>query len=129
MQLRRCDYPPLASRGSFHVLNYSPNTLRCREDALTLSSISRTYGIRPQLRDERCSGRSLQAEFLGTLTTEQHSAVDALLPHDTGVLAATTAFGKTVVAAKLIAERGINTLNGAPPATSGSMGSAAPHIP
>ena len=30
--------------------------------------------------------------------------------HDTGVLAATTAFGKTVVAAKLIAERNTNTL-------------------
>ena len=30
--------------------------------------------------------------------------------HDTGVLAATTAFGKTVVAAWLIAQRGVNTL-------------------
>lgn len=30
--------------------------------------------------------------------------------HDTGVLAATTAFGKTVVAARLIAARGVNTL-------------------
>jgi superfamily II DNA or RNA helicase len=69
-----------------------------------------THGIRPQLRDERCCGRSLRTEFLGALTAEQHSAVDALLPHDTGVLAATTAFGKTVVAGKLIAERGINTL-------------------
>ena len=35
---------------------------------------------------------------------------DALLEHDTGVLAATTAFGKTVVAAWLIAQRGVNTL-------------------
>ena len=33
-----------------------------------------------------------------------------LLAHDTGVLSATTAFGKTVVAAWLIAERGVNTL-------------------
>ncbi len=33
-----------------------------------------------------------------------------MLKHDTGVLAATTAFGKTVVAAWLIAERGVNTL-------------------
>ena len=32
------------------------------------------------------------------------------MPHDTGVLAATTAFGKTVVAAWLIAQRGVNTL-------------------
>lgn len=37
-------------------------------------------------------------------------AVDALLPHDIGVLAATTAFGKTVVAARMIADRGVNVL-------------------
>lgn len=34
----------------------------------------------------------------------------SLLPHDTGVLAATTAFGKTVVAIRMMAERGLNTL-------------------
>ena len=33
-----------------------------------------------------------------------------MVRHDTGVLAATTAFGKTVVAAWLIARRGVNTL-------------------
>ncbi len=33
-----------------------------------------------------------------------------MLPHDIGVLAATTAFGKTVIAAWLIARRGLNTL-------------------
>ena len=33
-----------------------------------------------------------------------------MLVHDTGVLAATTAFGKTVIAAWLIAQRGVNTL-------------------
>ena len=33
-----------------------------------------------------------------------------MLEHETGVLAATTAFGKTVVAAWLIAQRGVNTL-------------------
>ena len=33
-----------------------------------------------------------------------------MLTHDTGVLSATTAFGKTVIAAWLIAQRGVNTL-------------------
>ena len=33
-----------------------------------------------------------------------------MLAHDTGVLSATTAFGKTVVAAWLIAQRGVSTL-------------------
>ncbi len=67
-------------------------------------------GIRPEVRDERYSGTPLGTRFLGMLTTEQQAAVDALLAHDTGVLAATTAFGKTVVAARLIAERNTNTL-------------------
>jgi superfamily II DNA or RNA helicase len=67
-------------------------------------------GIRPELRDERNSGTQLRTCFLGTLTKEQRAAVDALMAHDTGVLAATTAFGKTVVACNLIAERNTNTL-------------------
>ena len=41
------------------------------------------------------SGRA----FSVRLTEEQQTAADALMAHDTGVLAATTAFGKTVVAA------------------------------
>jgi superfamily II DNA or RNA helicase len=48
--------------------------------------------------------------FQGTLHGPQVKAFDALLPHDHGVLAATTAFGKTVVAAALIAQRGRNAL-------------------
>ena len=41
---------------------------------------------------------------------EQVIAAKAMMAHDTGVLAATTAFGKTVLAAWLIAQRGVNTL-------------------
>ena len=67
-------------------------------------------GIRPELRDERYSGSPVGTRFLGTLTAEQQAAVDSLMAHDTGVLAATTAFGKTVVAAKLIGERNTNAL-------------------
>ena len=48
--------------------------------------------------------------FLGTLHDVQAAAVAAIEPHDYGVLAATTAFGKTVVGAKMIAGRGCNTL-------------------
>jgi molecular chaperone DnaK (HSP70) len=43
----------------------------------------------------------LAARFLGTLRDGQAAAVEALSPYDCGVLAATTAFGKTVVAADL----------------------------
>jgi hypothetical protein len=60
--------------------------------------------------DERRVGEPIDATFHGTLRADQLKAAKALLPHDTGVLAATTAFGKTVVAAWLIAQRGVNTL-------------------
>src|SRR4030095_5571410 len=48
--------------------------------------------------------------FRGELRAEQTLAAEAMLKHDIGVLAATTAFGKTVVAAWLIAQRAVNTL-------------------
>ena len=68
------------------------------------------FGIGLDLRDERYAGRPVETTFLGELTPEQAAAAAALLAHDTGVLAATTAFGKTVVAASLLATRGTNTL-------------------
>ena len=49
--------------------------------------------------------------FQGELRPEQIVAAQAMLAQDTGVLAwLLTAFGKTVVAAWLIAKRGVNTL-------------------
>ena len=54
--------------------------------------------------------RPLHVTFQGELRPEQTAAADAMLAHDTGVLAATTAFGKTVIAAWLLAQRGVSTL-------------------
>ncbi len=70
----------------------------------------KTLKIEPVLRDERFGGVPLEVAFCGTLRPEQQKPAEALLRHDLGVLAATTAFGKTVVAAWLIAQRGVNTL-------------------
>jgi len=67
-------------------------------------------GIRMTIRDERCDGSRVEVKFQGELRHEQKAAADAMLRHETGVLAATTAFGKTVVGAWLIAQRGVNTL-------------------
>lgn len=53
---------------------------------------------------------SLDIQFCGELRPEQQLAVDALMQSDIGVLSATTAFGKTVVAAWMIAKRKTNTL-------------------
>ena len=67
-------------------------------------------GIDCRVRDERNPGHPLDTAFLGELTLEQKAAANALLAHETGVLAAATGFGKTVVAASLIAARKVNTL-------------------
>jgi len=67
-------------------------------------------GVRTAIRDERHNGSRLDVSFRGELRREQKAAADAMLRHETGILAATTAFGKTVVAAWLIAQRGVNTL-------------------
>jgi len=66
--------------------------------------------ITPVIRDERFCGRPLTVMFRGALRQEQLSAARAMLDHDTGVLSASTAFGKTVVAAWLIAQRRVNAL-------------------
>ena len=79
----------------------------CLDDLLqTLSGLN----IKTVVRDQRNHGQPLKATFQGELRPEQIVAAQAMLAHDTGVLAATTAFGKTVVAAWLIAKRGVNTL-------------------
>jgi len=62
------------------------------------------------LTDERFAETSLNLQFQGKLRAEQQQAADALLQHDIGVLSASTAFGKTVVAAYLTAQRQTNTL-------------------
>jgi superfamily II DNA or RNA helicase/very-short-patch-repair endonuclease len=66
--------------------------------------------IKPVLRDERSGGAPITVSFKGELRPEQMVAAKAMLAHDTGVLAATTAFGKTVLAAWLIAQRSVSTL-------------------
>lgn len=66
--------------------------------------------IRVSMRDERFAGDPLKVEFQGQLRDEQKKAVDALLAHEVGVLSAPPAFGKTVLASRLIGERGVNTL-------------------
>jgi superfamily II DNA or RNA helicase len=67
-------------------------------------------GVGMVIRDERHDGAPLDVKFHGELRQEQKTAADAILRHEMGVLAATTAFGKTVVAAWLIAQRRVNTL-------------------
>lgn len=79
----------------------------CLDDVRKLLS---ALNIKTVLADKRFAGKPLDVTFQGELRPEQLSAVRALAIHDFGILSATTAFGKTVVAAWLIAQRGVNTL-------------------
>jgi len=79
----------------------------CFQDVVDLMQL---HSIQPIIQDERRTGTDLLLKFQGTLLPEQEKAVRSLIVHDDGVLSATTAFGKTVVAARMIAERGVNTL-------------------
>ena len=60
--------------------------------------------------DKRQEGRAIDVAFNGELYPEQAVAAERLLSHDMGMLAAATAFGKTVIGANLIARRKVNTL-------------------
>jgi superfamily II DNA or RNA helicase len=79
----------------------------CRE---SLQELLADLNVTLHWRDERNPGQAIEANFLGVLTREQEAATAALLRHETGVLAATTAFGKTVVGAAVIAARKTSTL-------------------
>lgn len=72
----------------------------------------RVHGAEAVVEDLRTTGAAFSKDvrFRGTLQGSQVKAFDALALHDYGVLAARTAFGKTVVAAALIARRARNTL-------------------
>ncbi len=70
----------------------------------------KSHRVNPIVRDERFVGRPIEVEFSGRLRPLQQDAVDAFAQHDEGILCAPTAFGKTAVAAWLIASRKVNTL-------------------
>jgi superfamily II DNA or RNA helicase len=106
MRLPTYDKPRIVACAEDHPKHFAlPRG--CLDDVLALL---KSLKIQPALRDERFGGQPMRLSFCGQLRPEQQIAGDALLRHDTGVLAATTAFGKTVIAAWLIAQRGVNTI-------------------
>lgn len=60
--------------------------------------------------DETNHGTPISVSFQGKEREEQLAAINALLMHSNGVLHATTAFGKTVTAAAIIARKKVSTL-------------------
>jgi superfamily II DNA or RNA helicase len=101
--------------------NLIPRTIKCSEETKyslilprgckeELFSLLSEHSIDVEFQDETNHGLEISANFQGTLRLEQEQAVSKLLEHHNGILSATTGFGKTVVAAALIAERKVNTL-------------------
>jgi superfamily II DNA or RNA helicase len=98
-----------------------PRVIRCAEEfprhiALPrgclneIMSLLESQRVVVELDDQRFAGQPIDVKFYGQLRPDQQAAADAMLVHDDGILSATTAFGKTVVAAWLIAARKVNTL-------------------
>jgi superfamily II DNA or RNA helicase len=75
-----------------------------------LLSLLETNNIAVERRDERFIGMPIAVNFVGNLRPEQTAASEAILDKDIGILAGTTGFGKTVVSAYVMAQRGVNTL-------------------
>lgn len=106
MRLSTYDKPRIIACAEDHPLHIGlPRG--CLEE---IEELLRSLKINSVIQDKRVTGIPLAVQFRGELRAEQKAAAEAMLAHDTGVLAATTAFGKTVLAAWLIARRGVNTL-------------------
>lgn len=98
-----------------------PRIISCSEDAANyimlprgcmdrVQSLVEDHGVKIELEDLRNPGASIDVKFHGELKAEQKKAVGKLMENDIGILSATTAFGKTVVGARMISERAVNTL-------------------
>jgi superfamily II DNA or RNA helicase len=98
-----------------------PRVIGCAEDfpkhiALprgclqVVTNLFEKYGVELSIADERNKGIEVDVNFTGQLSILQDAAARSILAQDTGILSATTAFGKTVVAASIIASRKVNTL-------------------
>lgn len=80
----------------------------CIDEAMELLQ---EQNITVVIEDKREQGQKLKAlKFMGKLRKDQSKAVSAITKHNTGVLHAPTAFGKTVAAIGSISKRKVNTL-------------------
>lgn len=79
----------------------------CYDDVVSLLE---QLEVEVEVDDLRVEGAAINVSFQGVLRPQQKTAQRKLRKYDTGVLDATTAFGKTVLAASMIAARGRSTL-------------------
>lgn len=81
-----------------------------RAENTALKTLLSAHKIELRLEEARSMGQSLHAVFTGVLRPDQQEALNAVSPHHFGMLVAPTAFGKTVTAAAVIAQRKVSTL-------------------
>ena len=114
--------PEFYSKQAMRISTYNIPRIICRadftdeylamprgcEDAI----INMLYSLKIdyEIVDNTNHGKPIGVTFKGKERDEQLDAINALMPYSNGVLSATTAFGKTVTAAVLIARRKTNTL-------------------
>ena len=106
MRLSTYGHPPIISCAD-ETTEYLCLPRGCETDLFTELE---QYGVDVHLIDKTYCGKRIEVEFNGRLRDEQPLALEQLLHHDTGILSGTTAFGKTIIAIKLIAEKKVNTL-------------------
>ena len=98
-----------------------PRVIACGEDLANYIALPRgciaeivqlleTHHVKAVMRDERFAGHPIDVEFSGQLRPAQLDAAAMIAEHDEGILCAPTAFGKTALAAWMIAARKVNTL-------------------
>lgn len=75
-----------------------------------LTELLAAHDVAVAITDATNRGKIIAVSFNGVLRDEQALALERLSCHNTGVLCASTAFGKTVTAIALIAARKVNTL-------------------
>ncbi len=75
-----------------------------------IRTICEKSNVKLVIKDNRELGIKTDYNFVGTLNKKQEKVMNELLKYDTGVLCATTGFGKTVIAAKIISKLKVNAL-------------------
>ena len=109
--------PEFYSKQAMRISTYNIPRIICRadftddylalprgcEDAVT--TMLESLGVAYEMIDETNHGKPVAVAFKGKERDEQLDAINSLMPYTNGVLAATTAFGKTVTAAALIARK------------------------
>ena len=114
--------PEFYSKQALRLSTYSiPRIISCYEltdDYLamprgcedTILSFLKENDVHYNITDDTNHGKVINVSFIGEEREEQTAAINAMLLHTNGILHATTAFGKTVTAAAIIARKRINTL-------------------